>query len=175
MNARDRVVSAVDVLNDLVGDLVTSTNVLREYYVQHRAGRLLPAEMAGVQKMCVSHLVLGCCKLIEFHKHFHDILPAEHRDQIKGLVRAFRNRGMVEFRNKIAGHIWDNDKCRPLVLSEIMRSIEKMTEGDFDAFLHWINDPKDNTYPTNVVTVVETIRDSLMRQHVVSANEAIHR
>lgn len=172
---RDRAIDAVDVLCDFIPDFVTATNVYREYDAQHRSGKLPPALMVGVQRMCFSHLVLGCYKLIEFYKRFHDILPAEHHDNVKRLVNEFNRRGIVDFRNKVVGHIWDKGNDRPLRLSEIMHRLKIITNNNMHNFLDWINRPKGNTYLANVVAVVETLRDALIAQHGITPDEVLGR
>jgi len=172
---RDRAVNAVDILNDLVGDLITGTNVLRDYHAQHRRARLPTELMVGVQKMCISHLVMGSCKFIEFYEHFHDILDAENRASAKALVREFRSRGMETFRNKVVGHIWDKDKGRPLLLSEITQHLEHFTKKDLNSFLNWINKLDDHPQPESVVGIVEAIRSNLVETHSITPNEVIHR
>ncbi len=37
---RNKASDAVDLLNDFIGDLITGTNVLREYMKEQREGRL---------------------------------------------------------------------------------------------------------------------------------------
>lgn len=172
---RDRAVDAVDVLGDFIPDLVTATNVYREYDAQLQSGKLPPALMVGVQRMCFSHLVLACYKLTEFYKRFHDILPAEHHGNVKGLVTEFNRRGIVDFRNKVVGHIWDKGNDRPLRLSEIMQRLQTITNNNMHSFLDWINQPRGNIYPVNVVAVVETLRNALIAQHGITRDEVLGR
>lgn len=131
--------------------------------------------MVTVQKICLSHLVLSLAKFVEFYRRFHQIIPAEHRDVVRGLVRSINQKGVVDFRNKCVGHIWDTQKGRPLVNSEIMARLGDMTGNDFDGFLKWINDPRGNTYPATVVSIVVTIRSTLMAQYSIASNEVINR
>lgn len=175
MEIRDKAVNAVDVLNDLVADLITGTNVLRDYHALHKRSKLPTELMVGVQKMCLSHLILGCCKFIEFYEHFHDILPTEDRMRAKALVRKFDSRGMVDFRNKVVGHIWDKSKRRPLLLSEITKSLEKITERNLHTFLDWINKLEARSQPESVAGIVEAIRGKLVIMYVISPDEVLNR
>ena len=61
---REKAVHAVDTLNDLVGDLVGGTMLFREWDMQFKAGRVPEMLMVNVQKICISHLVLGLCKFV---------------------------------------------------------------------------------------------------------------
>jgi hypothetical protein len=177
MGASDRAaaVHAVDTLNDFVGDFVSGVMLLREYNAQYQAGKAPLPLMVTVQKICLSHLVLGLAKFVEFYQRFHQIIPSEHRDVVKGLVRTIERKGVVNFRNKCVGHIWDTDQGRPLIHSEIMSRLEQTTGNDFDGFLKWINEPRGNTFPTSVVSIVETVRDTLMAQHAITPDEVINR
>lgn len=53
--------------------------------------------MINVQKICVSHLVLGLCKFVEFYKRFHQVIPSEHLETCKALVSEINRKGVVEF------------------------------------------------------------------------------
>lgn len=177
MSGSDRAaaVHAVDTLNDFVGDFVSGVMLLREYDAQYRAGKATLPLMVTVQKICLSHLVLNLVKFVEFYERFHQIVPSEHRDVVKGLVRCINQKGIIDFRNKCVGHIWDTDQGRPLLHSEIMVRLERMTENDLGGFLKWVNDPKGNTYPATVVSIVETVRDALMVHHSIAPDEVINR
>jgi hypothetical protein len=169
---REMAVHAVDTLTDLIGDFGGGTNLFR-YWLQQEN---LPASiMVNVQKICVSHLVLALYKFVEFHRRFHALIPSEHRQSCKALVRNIRQKGVVEFRNKCVGHIWDKDRNRPLINSEIMTRLDLLTNGDMRCFLNWINSLVSNEYPSTVISIVETLRDSLMSQYFISPDEFLSR
>jgi hypothetical protein len=123
--------------------------------------------MSAVQKMCFSHLVLSFCKLLEFRERYHKLVPEIHREALKSLNAEIRRRGAKDFRNKVAGHIWDNKLQRPLRHSEIIAQLDGLIGKHADDFLYWINNPESNTYPETVVSVVETIRDAITRVHAI--------
>jgi hypothetical protein len=131
--------------------------------------------MVSIQRICLSHTALALCKFTEFYDRFKTVIPTEHCDVCKALVREIADRGVVEFRNKCVGHIWDKEQNRPLVHSEIMVKLDRMTKNNFGEFLKWINDPSGNIYPRTVVSIVETVRDSLARQYSLTPNEIIAR
>ncbi len=164
---------AADTLNDLVGDFVSGVMLLRGYHAQ--AANIDKDVIVTVHKMCLSHLVLGLAKFQEFNKRFCKVIPSEHRGDAKGLVRKIEEKGIVDFRNKCVGHIWDNAKERPLVHSEIVARLNQITGNDLGRFLRWVNDPDGNIYPATVVSIVEAIRDAIMRQHSISPDEFIER
>ena len=172
---REKAVHAVDTLNDLVGDLVGGTMLFREWDMHFKAGRVPEMLMVNVQKICISHLVLGLCKFVEFYERFHQVIPSKHRETCKALVRDIKGRGVVEFRNKCVGHIWDTDQQRPLIHSEILTRLSRLTNGDMSGFLSWINNLNENEFPSTVVSVVETVRDALMSDQSITPDEIIHR
>jgi hypothetical protein len=167
---------AVDALNDLVGDLVAGTRVLADYHRLHKAGSVDLEQMSAVQKMCLSHLVLAFAKLLEFWEHYHQLVPDEHRSTLKELNATLRRRGADEFRNTVAGHIWDRKLQRPLHHSEVMSKLDKLVDGAALAdFLRWINNTDGNAHPATVVGVIEAVRDSLVTRHAIEVSEVIDR
>lgn len=90
-------------------------------------------------------------------------------------MREIKQKGVVEFRNKCIGHIWDKDQHRPLIHSEIVTRLDRLTGANLSGFMDWINDPKANTFPSTVVSIVETVRDTLMTQHGITQDEFINR
>ncbi len=149
--------------------------LFREWDAQFKAGRVKEDLMVTVRKICLFHLVLGLSKFEEFYRRFHQVILSKHRDACKGLVREIERKGVIDFRNSCVGHIWDKKLKRPLVHSEIMERFEHITEGNVSAFLDWINNPRGNTYPSTVVSIVETVRDALMAQYCISFDEFIDR
>lgn len=172
---RDTAIDAVDVLNDLIGDLIAGTNVFVDYRQRLKSGQFRVDQMSAVQKMCFSHLVLSLCKLLEFWEHYQGLVPDIHREDIKRLNTEIRRRGAKEFRNKVAGHVWDNKFQRPLRHSEIMSQLDGLIGEHADDFLNWINNPASNPYPETIVSVVETIRDAIAREHAIGPSEILMR
>ena len=172
---RTKAIQAADTLNDFVGDFVSGVMLLREYNGHYHADRIKLPLKVTVQKICLSHLILSLCKFTEFYDRFKVVIPSEHQDTCKSLVRAITQKGVVEFRNKCVGHIWDKDQGRPLRNSEIMDRLHRMTGQNVETFLKWLNDPNGNVYPSTVVSVVETVRDSLIAKYSLSPEEIIDR
>lgn len=172
---RNIAIDALGVLNDLIGDLISGTNVYIDYRQRLIQGTFSEEQLSAVQTMCFSHLALSFCKLIEFYERYHKFVPAHHRKVLKNLNAEIRRRGVRDFRNKVAGHIWDKKLQRPLRHSEIMSQLGSVIGKHADDFLYWINDPKGNTYPRTVVSVVETIRDSIGSEYKIDPAEVINR
>jgi len=107
--------------------------------------------------------------------HYHDVVPIEHRDACKSILKAIRNRKITEFRNQVVGHIWNTSERRPLRHSEVMQALESMAAQDFGAFLDWINNPKTNTYPSTAVSIVEAVRDAIVSLHGIRPEEIVNR
>ena len=114
-------------------------------------------------------------KYEEFWKHYHDLVPQEHRDACKAILNSIRVRKVAEFRNRCVGHIWDKGKQRPLAQSEVLSALATIVVPDFAAFLNWINNPKANTYPSTVVSVVEAVRDALVLVYSIQPQEIVSR
>jgi hypothetical protein len=172
---RETAVHAADTLNDFIGDLVGGTMLFRYWDTQIRERHLPQTLMVNVQKICISHLVLALCKFVEFHQRFHQVIPLEHRQTCKDLLREINRRQAVQFRNKCVGHIWDKEQQRPLLHSEIMTRLARLTGGDIPEFLNWINNPTANEFPSSVVSIVETVRDALTSKYSISPDEFIDR
>jgi hypothetical protein len=172
---RNVAIDAIDVLNDLIGDLVAGTNVFIDYRQRLRNGQFLEEQLSAVQKMCFAHLALSFCKILEFYERYHRSVPEKHREVLKELNAEIRRRGVRDFRNKVAGHIWDKKLQRPLHHSEIMFQLNSVIGKHADDFLFWINNPKNNIYPKTVVSIVETIRDSIATEYSIDPTEVINR
>lgn len=172
---RMRALNAVDLLNDFVGDFIIGTMVLARFHAECRAGSVTAEQLAGVNKMCVSHLVLGLTKWAEFYDRFHDLIPAELKDEAKIIKRTIEARKVLDFRHKCVGHIWDNEKNRPLLNSEILDRLNKIMNDDARAFLRWLNNPDAAEYPKSVAGISEAIRDSIAIAYGIKPEEVIDR
>jgi hypothetical protein len=172
---REKAVHAVDILNDFIGDLIGGTMLLRHWAGEVQAGRYPQSTMLNVQKICVSHLVLTLCKFVEFYQRFKSVIPPEYQDRCKALLGAIDQKGVVDFRHKYVGHIWDKDRKRPLMHSEILAHLDQMTDGDMSGFLAWVNNPGPDESPFDVVSIVETVRDALRSKHSIQPNEITDR
>lgn len=172
---REKAIDAVDVLNDIIGDLAAGTNVFREYRERYKAGTFSAPQLSAVQKMCFSHLALALCKLLEFWQNYQKLVPDTFRQNLKNLNGTIRKRGAKDFRNKVAGHIWDKKLQRPLRQTEVMKMLETLLGAHADHFLNWVNDPAKNEYPITVLSVVESLRDAIATQYEIAPTEILER
>ena len=172
---RSDAIDAVDALNDLVGDLIAGTRVLADYHQDFRNQSITEGQMSAVQKMCISHLALAFAKLLEFWEKYHDVVPDEHRTNLKALNAELKARGAKEFRNTVAGHIWDRKLQRPLRNSKIMQMLEKLTGGKLVEFLNWINSVESEPSSNTVVGLVEAVRDSVVLRLDIRPHEVVER
>ena len=172
---REAAVDAVDTLNDLIGDLVAGTRVLSDYIQGHKANQVAPQQMVAVQKMCLSHLVLGLNKISEFWERYHQCVPPAFRAEVKSLNRDLKAKQVSELRNGVVAHVWDRKLQRARRHSEIMAQLDVMIGGDMGDFLRWINNPNDNAYPKTVLSVVEGVRDAIAEQHAITPGEIVDR
>jgi hypothetical protein len=131
---REKAVHAADTLTDFIGDLVGGTALLRQWATDFKAGRVSEPVMVSVQKICVSHLVLALSKFTEFYSRFNQVIPSEYLGTCKTLAGEIRRKGVVDFRNKCVGLIWDKEQQRPLLHSEIMMRLARLTAGDMSGF-----------------------------------------
>lgn len=174
-SSRERAINAVDLLNDLVGDFITGTMVLARYHAECRTGSITPQQLAGINKMCVSHLVLGLNKWAEFYDRFHDLIPSELKDHAKRIKKTIEGRKFLDFRNKYVGHIWDKDNDRPLLNSEIVDRLNKIMNDDARAFLRWLNHPDSVEYSKSVAGTSEAIRDSIAAEFGIKPGDILDR
>lgn len=172
---RNSILDAIDVLNDLFNDLVAGTMVFENYQSRFTMGEITQPGIVAVQKMCVSHLILGLNKLCEFWEKFHCLVPEEERPEMKALVSKLQRRGIKEFRNTVVAHVWDKKCRRTRTQSEVITLLNQISDGDPGGFLMWLNNPNDNTYPKTVVSIVQTLRDHLRELHGVNADEIFKR
>ena len=172
---RKRALDAVDILNDFKGDLITGVMVLREYSQELNTGQISMVQMVPIQKMCVSHLVLTFSKWLEFYDRYHGLVPDEYREEIKKKNRILNDKKVRQFRNIVVGHLWDKDKKRPLVLSEIMPKLEAIMGPKPSDFFKWVSNPDNNQYPETLISVVEKVRDVLMSKYSITPQEVIER
>lgn len=172
---REKAINAVDLLNDFVGDFITGTMSLARYHAEHNSGSITTEQLVGINKMCLSHLILGLTKWSEFYKKFHDLIPIGHKDAAKQIIKTIETRKVLEFRNTCVGHIWDKENNRPLVNSEIMERLNKITSNDIQSFLRWLNNPNPAEFSNSVAGISEAIRDKIAATHGVMPRETILR
>ena len=174
---RAKAVDAVDVLNDFIIDLIAGVMVLREYEASFKKTASTNPDKLSVNRLCLSHLILNLCKVIEFWKRYKSVVPTNLKEPFKSLVKTLEGRKVTEFRNKYIGHIWDDELNRPLVHSKIIRKIDILCDGAYQQFFELDKQPKSNltTTLTTVISVIETARDALVAKHQIGDDEILKR
>src|SRR5439155_9112883 len=89
----------------------------------------------------------------------------------KRLVKEVERRQIRRFRNTFVGHIWSKKLSRPLTQDEIEAAVQKIVEGDQDAFALWCNNHEANVYPATVISIVERTRDRIRENFNLSEAE----
>jgi hypothetical protein len=170
---RERAVEAVRILNQFIGDFTVGTRGLEIYEWPSIAAQVSPRIREGLNRMAISYLVISLAKLEEFYRRYRAILPDDVVDACRSLHHKVIDRGIVDFRNKVVGHIVDDDTNRPLTYSEIDQRLDRVLNGSLDDFLLWINNPAENTFPNSVVAITEHVRDRLQHQYRIGAEETV--
>lgn len=177
MNKIDRntILDAIYILNDIFNDLIAGTMVFENYQSKFNSGQFSQPGIVAVQKMCISHLILGLNKICEFWKVYHHLVPDELKPKLKSLISELQKRNIKKIRNTVAAHIRDRKLKRSLSQSEVIELLNQISENDPSGFLLWLNNPNDYSYPNTVVSIVETIRDQLREIHDVTSDEVFKR
>jgi hypothetical protein len=172
---RNSILDAIYVLNDIFDYLVAGTMVFDRYQIKFESGEFSQPGIVAVQKMCVSHLILGLSKLVEFWEYYHHLVPDDLRPEIKATVSKLQSRDLRHFRNTVVAHIWDKKLKRTRTQLEIIEQLNRISDNKPKAFLSWLNNLNGNVYPIDLVSIVETLRDRLREEHSVSAEEVFNR
>jgi len=168
---RQRALEAYEILNELIGDLVVTTNVFKDYHYPAFVPVMTSSYQAAITRLCVYHIVMSLAKFIEFYQKYKSVIPEDVRANCTALQEDIQNRGVREFRNKVVGHIWDKNTKRPLTYSDTLTYLDRIYCGNFDKFLLWVNNPYGNKYPETVVGTVQYIRDRIQQEFNISEEE----
>ena len=162
---RRRAAEAFHLSNELVMDLTVGANVYEVFRKPALHDRLLDVSFIGVTRMCVFHIVLCLAKWAELYDRYKSVLPEDLRRPCRELAKELRRREVRRFRNKIAGHIWDTDLNAPLPTAEVMDRLSTVCDGDFPAFLRWVNDPDASRSLDTVVGLIQVTRDRIADEY----------
>ena len=148
--------------NDFLGDLLTGTQVFYTFQLPPFASlRTDPSTAAGIDRICVFHLVLTLSKWAELYDRYQAVIPPAVRPEAKDLRKAIDARGVRGLRNRYVGHVWDKKLKRPLTEPEFTLDLERVVGPGILAFMRWINDPEVTDHSGTVVGIVEHVRDAL--------------
>jgi hypothetical protein len=92
------------------------------------------------------------------------VIPLKVSKEAKDLVKVIERRGIVTFRNKVAGHVWDDQTKRALTNGEIEDRLSVVLDGSVERFLIWINNSEGSNGGT-VVGVIDSVRDQIQNEY----------
>lgn len=122
----------------------------------------------GLFRLCNHGLIISLSKLNEIYKNYGVVvksLPEQMREELKDIHKTIEQKGIPEFRNTYAAHIFVKEKGKkgkPLsdekgkeMLAKILgKTIEEMLE-----FYEWVYPESYNEKGNSVMAVVQKIRD----------------
>lgn len=168
---RERALQAYRLLNDMLLDLLVGPRSIELYDSSGFTSHMTPVTLTGLKRMTISHTIVSLAKWVEFYDRYKQVIPQDVREQAKALSAEILRRGVRDFRNKVVGHIWDDDAKRPLLREEIDSYFERMFPNGRRAFMLWVNDPADQVFPNTVVSVVQKVRDRIAEEHAITEQE----
>jgi hypothetical protein len=130
---------------------LTSDQIFQELAMHHHShimardfkNRNLPGQtpevIAEYSRMVASHnyamLAITLCKVMEFHKAFRIYLPAGLRAELDTINSRIAQSRILEYRNKVVGHLFDRKTGKPLDVHTIVKYWEALvgnqTEEEF--------------------------------------------
>jgi hypothetical protein len=125
-------------------------------------------------RLCLFHAIVSLSKWAELYDRYKDVIPDEVRDEAKRLRAEVVARGILEFRNKVVGHVWDLDRHRALSNAEIEERLQAITRSDVASFLDWAGNPEPDSTDESAALVIERVRDSI-RNHYGLTDDDLHR
>jgi hypothetical protein len=149
--------------NDLMTDLVSGAHayslLLKRF--EGLSGQVPDQARIALTRLCLFHAIITLAKWSELYDRYKGVIPADIRDAAKDLRSRINDRGIVDFRNKVAGHVWDKDQRRPLTNAEVQHRLDAVTGSDVPTFLRWITDTESPENPFPAVRIIESVRDRL--------------
>jgi hypothetical protein len=174
---RDKAREVYRLANDLLVDLVAGTHA-EDFFSKiinkvNQAADIRSNQTAvvGLNRLCLFHVIMTLAKVSELYKKNKTILPSACRADFKGLVKSIDQRGILQFRNTVAGHLYDEKTKKPLSIAEVNSRVDAIMQGNPQAFFRWVNGGKDNPYPATVVSIVERARDLIRDEHKFSKHD----
>src|SRR5216683_5759678 len=136
--------------NDLMMDLTAGSTIDSAIQVIFDRGTApVPDHVrTSVKRMCLFHVIITLVKWTEFYDHYKDVIPTDVRDIAKRLRKDMLARGILDFRNKVVGHVWDKEHRRALTNAEVEDRLTAFIGSGVKEFLKWAADP-DATTDTN--------------------------
>ena len=159
--ARDAFRLASDLMMDLIGGM-RAYDMFQQHFAVRPPREPVPSQ---VNRLCLFHLIITLSKWKEFYDRYRDVIPEDVRDVAKTLSKVIEAKGILDFRNKVVGHVWDEDARRALTATEIEQRLKVVLHPGLKEFMTWVNDPNDNLFPRTAASVIERVRDRIRELH----------
>jgi hypothetical protein len=160
---REQAIQAFHLLNGFLGDLISACNVRQRYLRAAEQGSIQQEQFTIVNRMCLSQMFLVLTKWVEFHARFSAIIPSDIAKPCRMLTREVRRRRVLEFRNKVLGHIWDKARGRPLTNPEIDAMVDSIVARDQQAFVDWCAS-RTGEFPNSVASIIDKLMARLQEK-----------
>jgi len=149
--------------NDLLHDLISgsSTYIVFQALVDQNPGSVPDDVRAAATRMCLFHVILTLAKWTEFHQRYRDVIPEAASFPAKELAKDIVARGIVDFRNKVVGHVWDKERMRAVTTAEVETRLNSFVGGGAAAFLGWAGNPLAAGDANRPPLVIEAVRDAI--------------
>ena len=149
--------------NDLTMDLTSGSTIYSTIQVIFDRGNTqVPDHVrTSVTRMCLFHVILTLAKWTEFYDRYKDVIPSGVRDIAKRLRKDILARGILDFRNKVVGHVWDEEHRRALTNAEVEERLNAFIGSGVKDFLKWAADPDATTDTNRPLIVIEAVRDAI--------------
>jgi hypothetical protein len=168
---RIHAIEATRLLNEFVGDLVVSSRAMEWLELPALQPKVSHEFKVTMNRMCVWHLIATLSKWQEVYDCYHEVFPGDVRKASRDLRKELEKRGVRDFRNTVVGHILDKKTKKPLSRTDIDQRLNKISSGDYEGFLRWVNASGGNVFPNTVVSIVEQIRDRLTQEYSITQAE----
>jgi hypothetical protein len=149
--------------NDLTMDLVSGFTIYNIFQIIFDRGTTKVPDYVrtSVTRICLFHVILTLTKWTEFYDRYKDVIPSAVQDIAKHLRKDLLARGIIDFRNKVAGHVWDDVNRRALTNAEVEERLTAFVGAGAREFLTWAGDPDVTTGTNRPIVVIETVRDAI--------------
>lgn len=160
----DRHQEAVSILDMLILDTMVGLRSL-DIFSDINDKRSLSVNMrAGLTRLSTTHLILALAKWMEFYERYKSLIPERTAVSAKIVYKDLKGRGVRDFRNKVAGHIWDKDVGKPLSKEDTQKWLARVIGPDEAAFNRWIYNPDATDRTSHLVGLTEKIRNALRKE-----------
>ena len=155
-----REIEAVNILNEIECELLAATNSFRIYQSNYFNKKLTEQNKSILARMHISYIILALAKLNEFYRYYNKYIPSHlHTHAKKTFQKEIKSRGIIDFRNKVVGHIYDKKTKAPLKKTDIEKRLNKIISPNLNDFLLWVNNI--GSQEESVVGLCEKIKNHI--------------